>query len=50
MNIAMRKLAMLEKEFLAREEAAKIEGLATNPVDQAFKQRITDLMDKVRSL
>ena len=50
MNIALRKLAMLEKEFIAREEAARIEGLVTNPVDQAFKRKITDLMDKIRAI
>ena len=50
MNIAMRKLAMLEKEFIQREETARIEGMATNTVDLALKERITKLMDKIRSI
>lgn len=48
MNIAIRKLAMLEKEFIAREEAARLEGLTTNPIDVEFKEKITHIMDKVR--
>ena len=28
MNLALRKLAMLEKDLIAREEAAKIEGFS----------------------
>ena len=48
MNIALRKLAMLEKDLIAREEAAKFEGYTTSPVDSAFREKITQLMDKVR--
>ena len=48
MNLALRKLAMLEKDLIAREEAAKIEGYVTSPVDNDLKLRITKLMDKVR--
>ena len=50
MNIALRKLAMIEKDLIAREEAARIEGYTSNPVDAAFKERITRLMDRVRVL
>lgn len=49
MNIAYRKLAMLEKDFIAREEAAKIEGISC-PIDTDFKNRITRLLDQVRYL
>ena len=50
MNIAMRKLAMLEKNFIAVEEAERIEGAVTSIVDQDFKERVTKLMNKIRSL
>ena len=50
MNIAYRKLAMLEKDFIAREEAARIEGTSTCPIDRDFKNRITQLLDQVRYL
>ena len=49
MNIAYRKLAMLEKDFIAREEAAKIEGVSC-PIDNDFKNMITRLLDQVRYL
>lgn len=48
MNIALRKLAMLEKDLIAREETAKLEGYSTSPVDSALRQKITQIMDKVR--
>lgn len=48
MNIALRKLAMIEKDILAREEEARLQGYTTVPIDQDFKRRISDLMDKVR--
>ena len=50
MNLALRKLAMLEKDMIAREEEAKINGYATCPVDADFKARVSALMDKVRVL
>ena len=50
MNIAIRKLAMLEKEMIAREEQARFEGYADCPIDQDFKNRVTYLMDQVRYL
>ena len=48
MNIALRKLAMLEKDLIAREEAAKLEGYVTCPVDTEFRRKLTKLMDQVR--
>lgn len=48
MNIAMRKLAMLEKDLIAREERARLEGLSSNPIDSNLKRQIQDLMSKVR--
>ena len=48
MNIAMRKLAMLEKSILEQEENARLEGYTINPVDSEFKEKITRLMERVR--
>lgn len=50
MNIALRKLALLEKNLIQREEEAKLEGYATSPVDSALREQITKLMDKVRAI
>ena len=50
MNIALRKLAMLEKNFIEQEEAAKINGYTTCPVDRDLQQRIALIMDKVRKI
>lgn len=50
MNIAYRKLALLEKDFIAREEAAKINGFTSCPIDRDFKDKITRLLDQVRYL
>ncbi len=49
MSIALRKLAMIEKEMIQREEAARLDGF-TNPIDNGLRERITKLMDKVRTL
>ncbi len=48
MNLAYRKLAMLEREFIEREQAAKIEGTISSPIDRDFKEKITKLLDQVR--
>ena len=48
MNIALRKLAMIEKNLIAQEEEARLQGYSTNTLDQDFKRRVSDLMDKVR--
>ncbi len=50
MNIAIRKLAMIEKDLIEREEAARLEGFTTSPIDRQFKEKITRLMDRVRVL
>ena len=50
MNIAIRKLAMLEKSIIEKEEAAKLDGYISSPVDPIFKEKVTRLMDKVRVL
>ncbi len=48
MNIAVRKLAMLEKSLAEREEIARVQGYSTSVVDADLKKRITDLMDRIR--
>lgn len=48
MNLALRKLALLEKNMIQKEETARIQGYVTNIVDADLKKRITDLMDRVR--
>lgn len=47
MNIAMRKLAMLEKDFQKREEEARVQGYSTCPVDTDFRRKVANLMEKV---
>ena len=42
------KLALLEKNLIEREEAARMEGYTTSPIDTAFREKVTQLMDKVR--
>ena len=42
MNIAMRKLALLEKNLIEREEAARLEGYTSSPVDTAQIGRAHD--------
>ncbi len=48
MNIAVRKLAMLEKSLIEKEETNKIEGYTSSPIDIAFREKVTQLMDKIR--
>jgi hypothetical protein len=48
MNLALRKLAMLEKDFAAREEAAKIDGYSSCPIDREFRSKISKVLDQVR--
>ena len=50
MNAAIRKLAMIEKDIEIKEEAAKIAGNCTVPIDPVWKRTVTDIMDKVRFL
>ena len=50
MNIAVRKLALLEKNILEREASARVQGYSTTVIDADFKRRVTNLMDKVRAI
>lgn len=47
MNIAIRKLALLEKAIEEQEERNRIDGYTTSPIDYEFKQRVSELMLKV---
>lgn len=48
MNIALRKLAMIERNIEEQEERAKIDGYVSCPVDAEFKEKISRLMEQVR--
>ncbi len=48
MSIALRKLALLEKSFVEKEETARLNGLSTCPIDNDLKVRIEDLLDRLR--
>jgi hypothetical protein len=50
MNIALRKLALLEKNLLEKEEYAKLNGLSSVPEELAFRGKLTDILDKVRKI
>ena len=49
MTLAYRKLAMMEKDFIAREEEAKIQGYYSSPIDKDLQSRVSHLLDKVRT-
>ena len=48
MNIAFRKLALLEKSLEEKETKSQIEGYVTSPVDIELKEKISKLMEQVR--
>lgn len=48
MNIALRKLAMIEKTFAEMEENARLQGYSECPFDREFQRKITAVMDQVR--
>ena len=48
MNIALRKLAMIEKTYAEMEENARIQGYSECPYDRDFQRKISAIMDKVR--
>lgn len=50
MNIAMRKLAMLEKSFQEREERLRVEGFTSSPIDSHLRHQVQDLMEKIKVL
>ena len=50
MNLSFRKLALIEKNMLEKEEISKLEGNVTNVIDNDFRDRIVNLMNKIRTL
>ena len=50
MNIATRKLAMLEKIYKEQEEAQRIQGYTTNCIDNDMRNRVVNLMNRIRTL
>lgn len=50
MNIALRKIALIEKQMEEQEEEIKTLGYCSTPFDQEFKRKISYLMDKVRDI
>ena len=50
MNIVFRKLALLEAVIAENEETARIEGYATNPIDEDLKRQVSSLMVKIRAI
>jgi len=50
MNVAVRKLALLERHFAEMDERARMEGYSNSGVDKELQRRVVELMDKVRLL
>lgn len=50
MNITVRKLTLLEKDILEKEQVAESGGYVTSPVDPVFKEKVFKLMEKVRAI
>ena len=50
MNIAIRKLAKIEKEILAKENEARRVGYLTCPINKEFDTSVKNLMSKVRAV
>ena len=48
MNIAIRKLALLEKKIEEQEELKRIEGYVTNTIDNELRQRVSEIILKVK--
>ena len=50
MNVALKKLALLESEFKQQEEELSKKGYSTNPIDEKLRNNVYALMEKVRSI
>lgn len=50
MNLTLRKLALLEKNLEEKEQIAKLQGYCTNTIDSDFKNRVSTLLEKVRTI
>lgn len=50
MNVALKKLALLEKNFLEQEEQQRIEGYVSEPINTELRKKVYALMEKVRAI
>ena len=50
MNLAIRKLALLEKAIADRENCLKGDGYTTNPSDAEIKRQIASIRVKIRAI
>lgn len=50
MNLALSKLALLEKKLIEKEEQSRIEGYTTCPIDKEFQKKVSELMNRVRTI
>ena len=50
MNITLRKLAMLEKNFEELEEIAKVQGYTNIPINTTLRENVARLMEKVKTI
>ena len=50
MNVVLRKMALLEKNILEKEREAELEGYTTSPVDPVCREKVFQLMEKVRTI
>ena len=48
MNIALRKLALLEKSLIEKDEFAKAHGLLSTPEDLILRKKISDFIQKAQ--
>ena len=48
MNIALRKLALLERSFAEKEEQNKIDKYCNKPINEDLKKNVKELMLKIR--
>jgi len=48
MNLTLRKLAMLEKNLIQKEENYRVQGFATPPEDVVLREKLSDILNRVR--
>lgn len=50
MNLVFRKLALLEAVIAENEEAARVDGYISNPIEEDLKRQVASLMIKIRAI
>ena len=48
MNLTMRKLAMLEKNLIQKEENCKAQGFTTPPEDIVLREKLSEILNRAR--